>query len=342
LFFIKTLAKLNNHTTLIYSYMNVKNIYSSLLMLLFLSIVATQVQAQNPKQSKKKAQAAKKAAKNAKNIPYTPVYHDKDSDGDGVMDSRDQCIKTPKGEPVTPFGCPYDVDFDGIYDYEDSCKNEPGPRENHGCPWTDKDNDGIMDNVDECPDVPGLKRFRGCPDSDGDGIEDAKDKCPKEIGLPKYFGCPPPFVDSDGDGVSDYNDLCPQTPGPKTNKGCPELKPEEKKALQDAFENLLFETNSDVIVSSSYDALDGLAKVLRNNPKYKLYLEGHTDNVGDDEANLDLSKRRALSTKKYLTDRGVKEYNVTTDGFGETRPVADNSTPEGRTKNRRVEMQIIQ
>jgi OOP family OmpA-OmpF porin len=316
------------------------SLYTLLAILLIGSL--NTVQAQNPKQTKKKAKAQKKAVKRAKNEPYTPIYHDRDSDGDGVMDSRDQCIHTPKGEPVTPFGCPYDVDFDGVFDYEDSCKNEAGPKENHGCPWKDTDGDGIMDNVDDCPQVPGLKRFRGCPDSDGDGIEDSQDKCPKEIGLPKYFGCPPPFIDSDGDGTDDYHDLCPQTPGPKTNKGCPELKPEEQKALQAAFDNLLFETNSDVIVQSSYASLEELAKLLRNKPKYKLYLEGHTDNVGDDEANLDLSKRRALSTKKFLTDRGVLTQNITTDGFGETRPVAPNEDEEGRHRNRRVEMQIIQ
>src|ERR1700761_3641804 len=97
------------------------------------------VQAQNPKQTKKKIKATKKAIKHTKNEPYTPTYHDRDSDGDGVMDSRDQCIHTPKGEPVTPFGCPYDVDFDGVYDYEDGCKDEKGPKENKGCPWGDRD-----------------------------------------------------------------------------------------------------------------------------------------------------------------------------------------------------------
>lgn len=297
--------------------------------------------AQNPKQSKayaKKAKAAKKVKKEA----YTPVYHDADSDGDGVPNTRDKCIHTPKGEPVTPFGCPYDVDFDGIYDYEDSCKNEPGPRENHGCPWGDKDNDGILDNVDACPNVPGLKAFKGCPDTDGDGIPDPQDKCPQQPGTIQYEGCPPPFIDKDGDGVSDYDDLCPETPGVKTNRGCPELKPEEKAAIQKAFDNLLFETGSDVIVSSSYDALNELAKVLVNNPRYNLYLEGHTDNVGDDEANLDLSRRRALSVKNYLVSRGVLSNRITTDGFGETRPKATNETPEGRKLNRRVEMLIIQ
>ncbi|ABG59692.1 OmpA family protein [Cytophaga hutchinsonii] len=319
-----------------------KHFVRILILLLVLSTTSTiEVSAQNPAQSKKYQKKAK-AAKKKKKDPYTPVYHDADSDHDGVPDSRDQCIHTPKGEPVTPFGCPYDVDFDGIFDYEDSCRNEAGPRENHGCPWGDKDGDGIMDNVDDCPTVPGLKMYKGCPDTDGDGIPDNKDKCPKVPGTLQYDGCPPPFKDSDGDGVEDYSDLCPSTPGPKTNRGCPELKPAEKAALQKAFDNLLFETGSDVIVSSSFQSLDDLAKVLRNNPLYNLYIEGHTDNVGDDEANLDLSKRRAISVKNYLVSKGVGAARLTTDGFGEARPVDTNDTPEGRKKNRRVEMHILQ
>lgn len=319
-----------------------KHFLRILILLLVVSAAGTfEVAAQNPAQSKKykkKAKAAKKKKKDA----YTPSYRDADSDHDGVPDSRDQCIHTPKGEPVTPFGCPYDVDFDGIYDYEDSCRNEAGPRENHGCPWGDKDGDGIMDNVDDCPSVPGLKMYKGCPDTDGDGIPDNKDKCPKVPGTIQYDGCPPPFKDTDGDGVEDYSDLCPSTPGPKTNRGCPELKAADKAALQKAFDNLLFETGSDVIVSSSFQSLDDLAKVLRNNPTYKLYIEGHTDNVGDDEANLDLSRRRAISVKQYLTGKGVGEARLSTDGFGESRPVGSNDTAEGRKKNRRVEMHIIQ
>jgi OOP family OmpA-OmpF porin len=319
-----------------------KHILRILILILTLSAAGTfEVSAQNPAQSKKYKKKAK-AAKKKKKDPYTPVYHDADSDHDGVPDSRDQCIHTPKGEPVTTFGCPYDVDFDGIFDYEDSCKNEAGPRENHGCPWGDRDGDGIMDNVDDCPDVPGLKMYKGCPDTDGDGIPDNKDKCPKVAGIIKYEGCPPPYSDIDGDGVEDFSDLCPSTPGVKTNRGCPELKPADKAALQKAFDNLLFESGSDVIVSSSFQSLDDLAKVLRNNLSFKLHIEGHTDDVGDDEANLDLSKRRAISVKNYLISKGVAGTRLTSDGFGETRPVDTNTTAEGRKKNRRVEMNILQ
>lgn len=297
-------------------------------------------QAQNAKRTKVRMKAARKAAKK-KNEPYTPIYHDKDSDGDGVPDGRDKCIHTPPGEKVTPFGCPFDVDFDGLYDYEDSCVNDPGPRANKGCPWGDRDNDGFKDNEDQCPDKPGIKRFHGCPDTDGDGIEDSHDKCPTERGTPPYEGCPPPFIDTDGDGISDYDDLCPKTKGIPENKGCPEIKPEEKEALKKAFDNLLFETGKDVILPSSYSSLDELAKVMINNPKANLYLEGHTDNVGDDHANMELSEARANAVKNYLTNKGISEWRIRTAWFGETKPKASNDTEEGRKLNRRVEMNLF-
>ncbi|MCS6824905.1 MAG: OmpA family protein [Cytophagaceae bacterium] len=306
-------------------------------IIIAMSAAITVCEAQNPKNTKK-YRAHKKEKKGE---PYKPVYQYKDSDGDGVPDERDECIHTPKGEPVTPFGCPYDVDFDGVYDYEDQCKDVKGPKENKGCPWGDKDNDGILDNVDFCPDVAGIAKFHGCPDTDGDGIQDKDDRCPKEPGLPQLQGCPEQLKDTDGDGIDDYRDLCIKVPGVKENKGCPPIKKEDQAALNLAFQNLLFEVDKDIIKESSYPSLDALAKVMRNNPKYKLYLEGHTDSDGDDEHNMDLSKRRAAAVKKYLVSKGVQEYRITTDGFGETRPVDTNATPEGRKKNRRVEMNII-
>jgi len=69
-----------------------------------------------------------------------------------------------------------------------------------------------------------------------------------------------------------------------------------------------------------------------------LYLEGHTDDVGEDDANMTLSQNRSASVKRYLTQRGVDENRITTDGFGETRPVADNTSAKGKALNRRVEM----
>lgn len=246
--------------------------------------------------------------------PYVSPYYNYDDDKDGVPNGRDKCPNTPQIEKVTPFGCPYDTDFDGMYDYEDKCPTEPGPKENIGCPWGDKDNDGVKDNIDKCPEVPGPIRFAGCP--------------------------APPKKDSDGDGVFDDDDLCVDVPGIIANKGCPEIKAEEKAALKKAFENLLFETGKDVIKSSSFSSLNDLAKVLINNPQALLYLEGHTDDVGEDDANLQLSQNRSASVKRYLSQRGVDEDRMTTDGYGESRPVAGNDTDKGRALNRRVVMVI--
>jgi outer membrane protein OmpA-like peptidoglycan-associated protein len=71
-----------------------------------------------------------------------------------------------------------------------------------------------------------------------------------------------------------------------------------------------------------------------------LYLEGHTDDVGEDDANLTLSQNRSASVKRYLAQKGVDENRITTDGYGESRPVAGNDTDKGRALNRRVAMII--
>lgn len=260
-------------------------------------------------ESKKTSRKGKPEAK-----PYVSPYYSYDDDSDGIPNGRDKCPNTPKGEKVTPFGCPYDSDFDGLYDYEDKCVKEPGPKENFGCPWGDKDNDGVKDNIDKCPDTPGPLRFAGCP-------------APKR-------------KDTDGDQVFDDEDVCPEIAGIIANRGCPEIKAEEKAALKKAFNNLLFETGKDVIKKSSYSALNELAEVMKKNSKTYLYLEGHTDNVGDDDANLMLSQNRAAAVKRYLEERGIDDYRVTTDGLGENRPVASNDDEKGRALNRRVEMVI--
>jgi outer membrane protein OmpA-like peptidoglycan-associated protein len=91
----------------------------------------------------------------------------------------------------------------------------------------------------------------------------------------------------------------------------------------------------------SKPALDKLAEVLKNKPLWKLEISGHTDNVGDDNGNLVLSKKRAEALKNYLISKGINADRLVTLYFGETKPIADNNTPEGRKKNRRVEMKIV-
>jgi outer membrane protein OmpA-like peptidoglycan-associated protein len=235
-------------------------------------------------------------------------------------------------------GCP-DKDGDGITDSDDACPDHAGPKEKMGCP--DKDNDGLFDYIDDCPDTPGPKENNGCPypDTDGDGLLDKDDDCPNLSGPISNKGCP--FKDTDNDGLLDKDDDCPNTPGPISNKGCPVIEQEVIEVLKTAFDNLEFEIGKDIILESSKISLSELADVLKKKPTWKLEIAGHTDNQGDDNANLVLSKKRAESLKNYLISQGIDGGRLITLYFGEKNPIAGNDTPEGRQKNRRVEMKVV-
>ncbi len=107
------------------------------------------------------------------------------------------------------------------------------------------------------------------------------------------------------------------------------------KAL--TFDNLNFATSSAQLTDDSKTQLDDLAKIMKAFPKVDVKIEGHTDNLGNETANLTLSKSRAAAVKTYLTSHGVDEKRIGTNGFGSTKPVADNATVEGKAQNRRIE-----
>lgn len=107
------------------------------------------------------------------------------------------------------------------------------------------------------------------------------------------------------------------------------------KAL--TFDNVNFATNSADLTPDSKQQLDDLAKIMKAFPKVDVKIEGHTDNVGNEAANLTLSRSRASSVKRYLSTHGVDEKRIATNGFGSTKPVADNATAEGKAQNRRIE-----
>ena len=245
----------------------------------------------------------------------------------------------PKEEPAPLVEEDPDRDGDGILDKDDLCPDVPGLKEYKGCP--DTDDDGLFDAIDDCPKTFGPKENNGCPypDTDGDGLLDNSDDCPSIAGPIENRGCP--YEDTDGDGLLDKDDECPMTPGPKENNGCPIIEKEEQEVLNTAFSNLEFETNLDVIKSGSKPALTELSKTLKKKPDWKLKLSGHTDNVGDDDANMILSKKRAESVKRFLTSQGIDEGRIRTEYFGESQPIEDNTTSAGRQKNRRVEFKII-
>ncbi len=200
----------------------------------------------------------------------------------------------------------------------------------------DTDGDGIVDSLDACPLTPGLQSFKGCPDTDGDGIPDEKDKCPLVRGVPRLQGCPEP--DRDKDGIIDSLDKCPDLPGFRENEGCPPVQKELRKKIELAARNIFFETDKYDLLPASFTSLDEVAVILQQNPYLKLDIAGHTDNSGTPEKNQVLSERRAHAVLEYLVSRqGISKGRLSSAGYGSSRPLTGNDTPEGRAINRRVE-----
>jgi len=276
------------------------------------------------------------------------------------------------GEPskaapaVTPApAAPIDSDGDGLPDAQDQCPAQPedkdGFQDEDGCPDPDNDQDGIPDVKDQCPLQPetvnGFQDQDGCPDeepnkdSDGDGIPDKKDKCPLQAedkdGFQDEDGCPDP--DNDQDGIPDVKDQCPNEPetinGVKDDDGCPD-EGKSKVRLESnrivILDKVYFATAKDVILPKSFNLLQQVASVLKNNPQIeKLRVEGHTDDQGNDASNLKLSQRRSITVRNFLIREGVAVERLEAEGYGETKPVDTNKTAAGRENNRRVEFNIL-
>ena len=101
-----------------------------------------------------------------------------------------------------------------------------------------------------------------------------------------------------------------------------------------------FETGKAVIKKASFPILDQIVAVMELNPEYNLSISGHTDSSGDDERNMQLSVERANAVAFYIINKGIDAKRLTSVGFGETKPIADNATSKGRSENRRVEFDI--
>lgn len=171
-------------------------------------------------------------------------------------------------------------------------------------------------------------------DSDGDGVPDESDRCPGTppgVAVDEY-GCE---LDSDGDGVPDSKDQCPNTmEGAEVDEvGCPIPQVINLKGVH-------FEFDSARLVPGAVTILDSAAATLKDNPALVVEVAGHTDSVGAEDYNLDLSQRRAQAVVDYLKARGVTN-ELKARGYGESEPIADNSEEEGRAANRRVELVIL-
>ena len=260
----------------------------------------------------------------------------------------------PRGVQIAerPPPAPGDRDGDGIIDPEDQCPDDPEDfdayEDENGCPEDqDQDGDGRPDTVDACPiepeDADGYQDQDGCPelDNDLDGIADGGDRCPNEPedrdGFQDADGCPD--LDNDGDNIPDATDRCPNEPGPADEGGCPRVYQDVEVTSTGIVirQTIYFEFNRAVIRSVSFPILNTVAQVLRDFPDINVEVQGHTDDRGNDNYNLRLSQERAEAVRQYLIQQGIAAERLTSQGYGEGRPIDSNRTAQGRARNRRVE-----
>jgi len=121
-----------------------------------------------------------------------------------------------------------------------------------------------------------------------------------------------------------------------------EMNDKEKELIRKTYEGLQFENGKSKILPVCFPQLNLFANMLKEKKDYSLFIKGYTDNVGKAESNLLLSQNRAEAVKDYLIKQGLDPARITAEGFGIENPIGDNSTPEGRAQNRRVEFSVIQ
>lgn len=205
-------------------------------------------------------------------------------------------------------------------------------------PLVDSDNDGVADRDDLCPDVKGLALYLGCPEEEKHDTPSKTNSSVPIVDANKKTSTPSPIDNSpvildvqDGNTVEQ----------PVPNK-IHEMSSADRKYIEAAMGNIYFEASSDQLTPESYAVLDTVAMILNRNPEYDLQVLGHTDNTGNQNSNLVLSIKRAFKVKYYLVyERNVRLSRITSDGYSSVAPVADNSTEEGRAKNRRVEFKLM-
>ena len=246
----------------------------------------------------------------------------RDSDGDGIRDRHDLCPDTPRGAWIDGDGCPRDGDGDGVPDGLDRCDGTPAGAvvDAAGCP-RDGDGDGVLDGLDRCAGTPAGAEIDavGCPrDSDGDGVLDGLDDCP---GTPAHLkvdakGCPVEITETE---IQLLDTGMISTSAVRFDSGTAELKP------------------------ASRPVLDEIGQTLAHWPDLRIEIGGHTDAQGSAESNQRLSEARAQAVLDYLLARvpEIRPAQFSVRGYGESRPVADNATAEGRAANRRVEFRVL-
>lgn len=146
--------------------------------------------------------------------------------------------------------------------------------------------------------------------------------------------------DDDKDGVINKRDHCPNTPRKSQvdNNGCPS----QSKSILSTELKILFDSGKYEVKPRFYSEIKKLADFLKENPGSEVRIEGYTDNIGNDQSNQILSYNRAMAIADILVDSfKISRSRVKAVGYGEERPIADNDTPQGRSKNRRVVAEVF-
>ncbi len=231
-----------------------------------------------------------------------------DTDGDGLKDGEE--VMTYKTNPLNP-----DTDGDGLKDGEEVLTYKTNPLN------PDTDGDGLKDGEE----VLTYKTNPLNPDTDGDGLKDGEEV--------RTYKTDPLAPDTDRGGMPD---------GKEVQLGLKPLDPSDDVPIIKIGERIIlegvnFETAKTTLLPSARTILDQVASSLSAYPSAEVAIHGHTDNVGGASYNMKLSLGRADAVKAYLVSKGIAASRISTKGFGFAKPVADNATPEGRAKNRRIE-----
>jgi outer membrane protein OmpA-like peptidoglycan-associated protein len=284
-----------------------------------------------------------------------------DLDSDGIKDTLDKNPSAPEDKDgfEDEDGNPdFDNDKDGNPDTVDQCPNVPedfdGFEDADGCPDVDNDKDGVCDpwvmekglqtryeNIcggnDKCPnlseDIDGFEDVDGCPDPDNDldGIPDTLDKCPNEAGV--------------ADKVADKNG-CPKGPGGASvsASAAPQQGPAVPKEIKRGrliLKGIEFKRGTVELLPESYTVLDNVFESLKTYTEVRVELAGYTDNSGNPAANRKLSLIRAEKVREYLILHGIDPGRIIAVGKGGEDPITENTTPQGRAFNHRIEMRRI-